>query len=295
MASSSVKPQIFINGKTRSDGLVPCFHPEEQISVFESIRSYGGRIFRLDEHLNRLFSSAKTAGLKLAKSRAQLKKEIKSCLTHWKGSDCFIRLTVDSNNSYIFLLNRKRPPFIYETGLSLKTIVTRRTLTSASPPEVKSNAFFNCVLAAMELEAGPAGETAAKQSLETAAKQSSQTIEAIFLDANGYVTEAASWNIFMVKAGEVRTPQTGFLNGITREFVIECARKERLPVFETTLTRHDLWNADEVFLTNTSGEIAPVRSLDGRLIGKHIPGPVTNRLMSRFRRELEKELNEHED
>lgn len=291
MESLSVKPQIFVNGKpqTRSqwDGLVPCFRPEEQISVFESVRSYGGTIFRLDRHLTRLFESAKTAGLELPKSRSELKQEIKSCLAHWQrssrrrreGQDCFIRLTVDAKDSYIFLLNRKRPPSIYKTGLSLKTVVTRRNLVSALPPEAKSSAFFNCVLAAMELEAGPLAET----------------VEAVFLDSNGYLTEAASWNLFMVKDGKVLTPETGFLNGVTREFVIECARKERLPVSETTLTRHDFWNADEAFVTNTSGEIAPVRSLDGRRIGKDIPGLITEQLMSRFHQELEKELKSDED
>ncbi len=277
-ASSSADPQVFANGRavppSRWDTFVPCFRPEEQISAFESIRSYGGKIFRLRQHLARLSESAKTAGLRLPKSSAELKREIKACLAHWKEKDCFIRLTVDRCNSFVFLLNRKRPPSIYEQGLSLKTAVTRRDLVSASPPQAKASAFFNCVLAAMELEAGPRGETS----------------EALFLDPNGYVAEAASWNIFMVKGGTILTPDTNILRGVTREFVIECARQVRLPVFEATLTRYDLWNADEAFLTNTSGEVAPARSLDGREIGTRLPGPITKKITIRFHEELKKEL-----
>lgn len=290
-ASSSVNLQVFVNGEpvapSHWDAFIPCFRPEEQISVFESIRSYGGNTFRLREHLTRLSESARTVGLRLPKSSVELEKEIKACLAHWqrssrrrrKGKDCFIRLTVDYRNSFVFLLNRKRPPSIYEQGLSLKTTVTRRDLVSASPPQAKASAFFNCVLAAMELEAGLRGETT----------------EALFLDPNGYVAEAASWNIFMVKRGTILTPETNILRGITREFVIECARKIRLPVFETTLTRYDLWNADEAFLTNTSGEVAPARSLDGRLIGTCLPGPITKKITLRFHQELEKELRSNED
>lgn len=114
--------------------------------------------------------------------------------------------------------------------------------------------------------------------------------DAIFLDSNGYVTEGTIWNIFMAKESKLFTPGCEILNGVTRQFVIECAEKENLATLEVNLTRHDFWNADEAFLTNTSGEIVPIHSLDGRRIGNQIPGRMTKKLMVRFRQELEKEL-----
>ena len=178
---------------------------------------------------------------------------------------------VDEHDSFVFLLDRKRPDTIYQQGVDLKTAVTRRHFPKAESPEAKANAFLNNVLAAMERELSGA-------------------YESIFLDQEGYVTEATIWNVFMIKTGILMTPGMGILRGVTRQFVIECAVKEHLPVQETNLTRHDFWNADEAFLTNTSGEIVPIRSLDGRKIGRKIPGSMTQRLMTRFRKEVEKEL-----
>ena len=267
------QPQIFMNGKKiDSDRIVHSDFAEDQIFVFESLRSYKGVIFRLGEHLNRLFDSARTIGLKIKKTRSELKKELASSLTAHPAQDAFLRLGVDRENSYILVLDRKRPTWIYEKGVAIKTVVIRRNLTHSELTEPKTSAFFNNVLAAME-------------------KQDSDAYDVIFLDSLGYVAEGTVWNIFMVKTKQLFTPQVGILNGVTRRFVIECAEQENLPVFETYLTRHDFWNADEAFLTNTSGEIVPIRSLDGRAIGKEIPGRVTNQLMVRFHQELDKELN----
>ena len=282
-------PQIFVNGKkTRQDRLLPASFLEEKMFAFESLKSYGGVIFRLDEHLDRLFETAKTIGLELSRTREELTSEVIESLKQasfppplssprlkrgevGRGveKNFFVRLMVDEYNSYIFILERKRPDVIYKQGVDLKTAVTRRHFPKAEPPEAKANAFLNNVFAAMERELSGA-------------------FESIFLDQEGYVTEAAIWNVFMVKAGILMTPGTGILRGVTRQFVIECAVKEHLPVQETNLTRHDFWNADEAFLTNTSGEIVPIRSLDGRMIGTQVPGNMTKQLMARFRKEVEK-------
>lgn len=266
------KPQIFINGKKgRPDHALDVSFSNEKVYAFESLKSYGGVIFRLDEHLDRLFETAKTIGLERSKTREELRKELNSCLHQSKGLDIFLRLMVDERDSFIFLLERKRPDVIYRQGVDLKTAVARRHFPKAEFAEAKANAFLNNVFATIERELSGA-------------------FESIFLDREGYVTEAAIWNIFMIKSGILMTPGTGILRGVTRQFVIECAAKEHLPVQETNLTRHDFWNADEAFLTNTSGEIVPIRSLDGRKIGVEIPGRTTQQLMVRFHKEVEKEI-----
>ena len=264
--------QIFVNGKKAGqDRVLEASFSEENMFAFESLRSYRGVIFRLEEHLDRLFETAKTIGLELSKTREELTKELRNCFDQTNTGDTFLRLMVDEHDSFVFLLNRKRPDAIYQQGVDLKTAVTRRHFPKAESPEAKANAFLNNVFAAMERELSGA-------------------FESIFLDQEGYVTEAAIWNVFMVKAGILMTPGTGILRGVTRQFVIECAVKEHLPVQETNLTRHDFWNADEAFLTNTSGEIVPIRSLVGRMIGTQVPGNMTKQLMARFRKEVEKEL-----
>ena len=265
-------PSFFVNGKPiNSDNALPLSFTEDQIFIFESLRSYGGTIFRLEEHLDRLFESAKTVGFQLPKTRSELKRELTTSLTDERGQDRFVRLALDDKNSYIWIGERKRPDWIYEKGIDLKTAVTHRNLINSAPPEAKTSAFLNGVLAFME-------------------KGDSSVYESIFLDRNGYVTEATVWNVFMVKDKKLMTPQVSILHGVTRQFVIKCAQKEGIPTFESNLTRHDFWNADEAFLTNTSGEIVPVRSLDGRAIGSEIPGEVTKSLMDRFQKDLKKEL-----
>ena len=265
-------PRLFINGKPAESNHVPLPFEREELSVFESLRSYGGVIFRLDQHLDRLFESAKSAGLEVPKTREELRKEVYLALRHSGRKDAFLRLWLDSHDRYILVLERKRPAWIYEKGVSLKTAATRRNLINAAPPEVKAGEFLNNILAFLE-QAEP------------------ETFESIFLDADGFVTEALVWNLFIVKSGKIFTAGSGVLSGVTRRFVIECAQKERLPVFELNLTRHDFWNAEEAFLTNTSGEIVPIRTLDGRRIGSKIPGHITLKLMSRFQKQLQIELH----
>ena len=263
--------KIFVNGKQI---LSPEVYPpptESSNFVFESLRSYKGTIFRLKEHLRRLSESAKTIHLKLPKTLVQIERELKSCLLESSKPEAFLRISVDDTNSYILLTERKRPEWIYEQGINLKTSVMRKNAPHAVPSEVKTNAFLTNVLATLE-------------------KPEEEIYEVILLDSNGFVTESTVWNLFMVKTGQIFTASTGILHGVTRQFVIECAELERFLVIQTNLTRHDVWNADEAFLTNTSGEIVPIRMLDGRKIGNKIPGDLTQRLMVRFQKELNKEL-----
>ena len=266
------RPQVFVNGKrVGSEGTTSFPFQEDKIFVFETFKSYRGAIFRLTEHLNRLFESAKTVGLELPKSIPELKKELTRCLKSYRNGDLTLRLAVDEQDSYLWILERKRPARIYEEGVCLRTSAVRRNIVNAEPPQAKSSAFFNNVLAAL-------GE------------DDDEIFDTVFLDSNGYVAEATIWNVFIVKGNQLWTPRSGILNGVTREFVIKCAGKEGFPVVESNLTRHDIWNADEAFLTNTSGEIVPICSLDGRSVGKRVPGTMTQKLTARFRRDLEKEL-----
>jgi branched-chain amino acid aminotransferase len=264
---------VFINGKkVKTTEAATPFHTANRLLAFESIKSYRGSPFQLGEHLSRLVDSARTIGLTLAKSERELGAEVRNILKSYPKKDKFLRLSVDKDASYVFVLDRKRAARIYQKGVKLQTAVTRRHLVHAEPAQAKTNAFFNSVLATLD-------------------RAGTDAFEAVFLDVDGYLIEAAIWNIFTVKNGGVLTPGVGILNGVTRAFVLKCAHLENLPVSETTLTRHDIWNADEAFLTNTSGEIVPIRLLDGRKIGNKIPGAITERLKRRFEQEVEKELH----
>jgi branched-chain amino acid aminotransferase len=115
--------------------------------------------------------------------------------------------------------------------------------------------------------------------------------DVLFLDESGFVTESSIWNVFIVKNGILFTPAQGVLHGVTRQFVIECAQEESFQVQESNTMRHDFWNADEAFLTNTSGELVPIRSLDGRKIGDQIPGKITKQLTAKFHQKVEQEIS----
>ncbi len=278
---------FFIDGKKIASDVALKLPDECDLMAFESIRCYEGIPFRLKQHLDRLFESAKDIGLKLPKTRVTLQKEVFSCLKNCKTEARntnsfpfnFLRLAVDKTHSYILLLNRTRKNEIYERGVTLVTSVTRRDYTGAVPPEAKTNAFFNCVLAQLDF-----------LSRKRFPDQVEDVFDTIFLDGDGFITEALSWNLFIVKNGRLLTPASGILRGVTRQFVLECAVLERIPTQEINLSRHEAWNADEMFLTNTSGEIVPVRALDGRKIGREIPGKLTVRLHKRFQKEVANEI-----
>lgn len=257
---------MFINGKQTEKAAqsLPLFD-EGFINVFETMRVERGVIFRLNEHVERLFESAKTLGIPMATDREAVKKLLRRIVRKaGLGEKFFLRHMVMSNQAVTFAFSRPYPEAIYREGVRLRTAVVRRNLSNALPPEAKSSQFLNGVLAAIDASGNPVFET-------------------LFLSCEGYVNEARVWNFFLIQGGSLVTPPApGILNGVTRRFVIECAGQKNLQVRETPVSRHDVWNAEEAFLTNTVGGIVPVSSLDGRSIGLAVPGPLTRRLRHCF-------------
>ncbi len=249
--------------------------------VFEGIRSYDGLIFKLREHIDRLFESAHTIMLKIPLGKAQLIEVVKRSLRVNRLHNAYIRLVVTRGVGDLGLDPRKctkptvfviadkiqlYPRRLYERGLSLITVATQRNVPEALNPQIKSLNYLNNILA--KIEAINAGYE-----------------EAIMLSHSGYVTECTGENIFLVKGRRLMTPPPyiGVLRGITRRTVMELGERQGLSVCEELLTRHDLFNAEEVFLTGTAAEIVPVVRIDGRLIGSGRPGPATKRLQAGFR------------
>lgn len=295
---------LYSNGKKVTDQILLSQWRDDEIGIFESLRTYKGKIFQLEEHLDRLFESAKTSGFSSQErsqkkgqspkgtvpTRKQLRKELELGLQAFKREepgikeDLFLRLTLGRAGIFLLIGKRVHAPELYRRGVALKTSPVKRSLSNASFPEVKTSSYQNAVLASLE----PAG---------------AGTYEWLFLDRNGFVTEVRIGNIFIVKNGGaglvpgrkgrpqgspllVTPPTIGILNGVTRRFVIKCALALQLEVKEVPLTRHEIYNADEAFLTNTSWEILPVRELDSRQIGTRIPGPVTLKLMRKFKTQI---------
>jgi len=249
--------------------------------VFEGIRSYGGRVFKLREHIDRLFESAHTIMLRIPLDKRGMAQVVKQSLRVNRLRDAYIRLVVTRGEGDLGLDPRKcaeatvfaiadkirlYPQQLYERGLDLITVATQRNVPEALNPQIKSLNYLNNILA--KIEAINAGYE-----------------EAIMLSPSGYVTEATGENIFIVKGRALLTPPPyiGVLRGITRQTVMGLAGRQRLAVQEELLTRHDLFNANEVFLTGTAAEIVPVVKIDGRVIGSGKPGPVTRRLLAAFR------------
>jgi branched-chain amino acid aminotransferase len=266
---SDAKVSVFDHGLLYGDG------------VFEGIRSYDGLIFKLREHIDRLFESAHTIMLKIPMSKEALIGVVKQSLRVNKLHDAYIRLVVTRGVGDLGLDPRKctkptvfviadkiqlYPKKLYEQGLALITVATQRNVPEALNPQIKSLNYLNNILA--KIEAINAGYE-----------------EAIMLSPSGYVTECTGENIFLVKGKQLITPPPyiGVLRGITRRTVMELGARQRLEVREELLTRHDLFNADEVFLTGTAAEIVPVVKIDGRVIGSGQPGPVTKKLQQGFR------------
>jgi branched-chain amino acid aminotransferase len=265
---SEAKVSVFDHGLLYGDG------------VFEGIRSYNGLVFKLKEHLDRLFESAHTIMLKLPLDRKKLTEVIIETLRRNRLRDAYIRVVVTRGSGDLGLDPRKckkatvivitdkivlYPDRLYKKGLEIITVPTVRNLPEAVNPALKSLNYLNNILA--KIEATQAG-----------------CMEALLLNHQGYVAECTGDNVFMVKGGILLTPPTyvGVLRGITRGAILEIARKKRVPVEERILTRHDLFNAEEMFLTGTAAELIPVVRLDGRVIGGGKPGPLTCSLMTAF-------------
>jgi branched-chain amino acid aminotransferase len=249
--------------------------------VFEGIRAYHGRVFKLKEHIDRLFCSAKAILLKIPMSHAQIMRAVVEACRKNKIRDGYVRLLVTRGVGTLGL-NPKScrrpsviiiagsiqlyPPAFYQRGMDVVTVPTTRNLHSALNPAIKSLNYLNNILA--KIEANNAGVE-----------------EAVMLNAEGFVAECTGDNLFIVKNGELFTPplSAGALYGITRQTVIELAVEAGLKVTEPNLTRYDLFNADECFLTGTGAEIVPVVKIDGRVIGTGKPGTFTRKLVKDYR------------
>jgi branched-chain amino acid aminotransferase len=254
--------------------------------VFEGIRAYNGRVFRLREHLDRLYDSARAIDLAIPVTKEEMTGIILETLRKNKLKNGYIRPIVTRGVGDLGLDPRKCPkPSIfviavewgamygdlYEKGLRAITVSVRRNPAEALPPNVKSLNYLNNILG--KIEANYKGGD-----------------EAIFFDTNGYLSEGSGDNIFIVKNGSIYTPPTlNNLRGITRAVVIELARSLGISLFEQDLGYYDLYAADEVFVTGTAAEVAPIVLIDGRAIGSGKPGPVTRQLMVSFRSVTETE------
>jgi len=249
--------------------------------VFEGIRAYAGKVFSLDEHLDRLYNSARAIMLNIPLTKEELKKAILTTLRENKLSDAYIRLVVTRGSGDLGLDPKKCPsPGIiiitdkivlypedyYSKGLEVVTVATKRNLPEALNPAIKSLNYLNNILA--KIEAGLRGSP-----------------EAIMLNKDGFVAECTGDNIFIAKNNTLFTPPThiGVLEGITRNVVMKLAREKlRIMVKEDVFTQYELYTAEECFLTGTAAEIVPVVKIDGRIIGEGKPGKITLRLMEEF-------------
>lgn len=249
--------------------------------VFEGIRSYGGIVFRLDEHLVRLYQSAKTIGMDIPISIKEMEEVVLETIRKNNLLDSYIRLVVSRGYGDLGLDPRKCPkPSIvciaatitlypqemYENGLEVIITSTRKNRHDVLSPRIKSLNYLSNVMA--------------KQELNRAG-----VLEGIMLTIDGYVAEATADNVFMINNGIIYTPPKfiGILEGVTRNAVMELAKQAGFEVREEVFTPHDLYNADEVFLTGTAAEVIPVVKIDGRLIKDGKPGGITQQLTAAFR------------
>jgi branched-chain amino acid aminotransferase len=268
-SEADAKISVFDHGLLYGDG------------VFEGIRFYNGRVFRLEEHLHRLWDSARSICLEVPMTMRDMTEAVLETIRQNRLHDGYIRLVVTRGIGNLGLnpTQCKSPSVIiiaatialyhedfYRKGLTIVTCATRRSNSAALNPAVKSLNYLNNVMA--RIEANLAGAD-----------------EALMLNDAGNVAEGTADNVFIVKHGQISTPPVtaGALRGITRSLVFEIATELGIKVQETDITRHDVFVADECFLTGTAAEIVPVVKADGRSIGNGKPGPITARIIGRFR------------
>jgi len=250
--------------------------------VFEGIRSYAGKVFRMDEHLVRLYGSARAIRLTISLDPGEMKQAVLDTLAINGLADAYIRLVCTRGEGTLGLDPSKcpkgtviiitdsiqlYPKEIYTKGLELITAATLQKHPQTVSPRIKSLNYLNNILAKIEAV-------------------NKNVLEAIMVNAEGHVCESTADNIFIVKDGEVITPpvSVGILKGITRDVVMELAREQGRTVREEVFTRYEVFCADECFLTGTAAEVVPVICVDAHQIGEGTPGPVTTALLSAFRR-----------
>lgn len=276
--------QVYISGKLydKADAKISVYDHGLLYGdgVFEGMRSYGGKVFRLQEHLDRLWNSARAIMLTIPMTKEEMGAAVYSTLKANKIEDGYIRLVVTRGSGSLGLdPNRCSHPEViiitdfialypkefYEKGLEIITASTIRNHPAALSPRIKSLNYLNNILAKIEgLQAG--------------------CVEALMLNHKGEVAECTGDNIFLVKDGELLTPpnDAGILEGITREAVMQIAEAIPMTVRELPITRHDVYIADECFLTGSAAEVIPVVKVDSRPIGNGQPGPITKDLLERF-------------
>ena len=277
--------QIYIDGK---------FYPESEANisvfdhgllygdgVFEGIRFYNGKVFRLEEHMERLYKSAAAINLMLPLNKPSLTEALLQTIRRNELRDGYVRLVVTRGKGDLGLSpwNCPEPTVIiiaaritlypeesYQNGLKVVTCATRRIAHGALSPMVKSLNYLNNIMAKIEASHAGAGE-------------------GLMLNEQGLVAECTGDNIFLVSGGKITTPpiSSGALAGVTRAVAIRIAAELGIEVSEPQVTRYDIYTADECFLTGTAAEIIPAVELDNRPIGGGKPGPITKRFIERFR------------
>jgi branched-chain amino acid aminotransferase len=255
--------------------------------VFEGIRVYNGNVYRLEEHLQRLYESAQSIMLNIPHTKEELTNIIVETLQKNKYRDAYIRLVVSRGKGNlgldpftcgkpgVIVITEQLalfPKKLYETGLEIITVASRRNRPDVLSPKVKSLNYLNNIL--VKIEASLAGVS-----------------EALMLNDQGYVAEGSADNVFIVKGNTIKTPPgyLGALEGITRNAIVEIANELGYKMVEEPFTRHDVYVADEVFLTGTAAEVIAVVKVDGRVIGNGAPGEHTNKLLDAFRKKVVEE------
>ncbi|PTX93407.1 branched-chain-amino-acid transaminase [Spartobacteria bacterium LR76] len=248
--------------------------------VFEGIRFYNGRVFRLEEHIDRLYDSAKAICLTIAMTPAEMTEALLETIRINELKDGYVRLVVTRGvgdlglnpllcpKASVFIIAARitlYPEEMYQNGLTVVTCATRRIPHGALSPMVKSLNYLNNVLAKIEAQQAGAGE-------------------GLMLNEQGYVAECTGDNIFTIKNGQVFTPpiSAGALAGVTREAMFHIAAQLGVTISEPNMTRYDIYTADECFLTGTAAEVIPVTKLDTRVIGNGKPGPLTLQFIEKF-------------
>jgi len=249
--------------------------------IFEGIRAYNGRVFMLDQHIKRLYQSAKTIMLDIPLNKKEMEAAILKTIRANELTDAYIRVVVSRGIGDLGLDPRKcpdptvviiasaiqlYPEELYETGLKLVTVPTRRNGAEMVNPRIKSLNYLNNIMARIEANMQNAPE-------------------AIILNSDGYVAECTGDNIFIIEEGKLYTPPkyAGILKGTKREVVLEIAAEMGLEIKEELFTRHDLFNAEECFLSGTAAEVIPVVEVDGRTIADGSVGKRTKDLIAKFR------------